>query len=361
MVYEFRPLFQVLLSHGYYESGFVEDMLIEPSSSAVRKMGGQNFFFRNKPGGFLVLARIHKGLDGSSAAVSVSGEISLAFYLRVQSDVFYKVTQIPTQKGMVLYANNLKESGGGLTTGDWQVLPCKSSSWSYDLTTSVREAGFGFGSLLRPLEAGGGILVSSYCLKRPNGEVALESLEAAVLRQIDLDLSGLSEGCYLLEVNLENNQTLPVYRFVYSEAMDWTPTLGMYEWFAQSKPGTSNDLISMEQSHELSFEDVQSYWRYHIVPAENRKPGSLNLVCDRVNGVDATFGAGLPAETPAGNNTICFTSNQQIPLRQSPTGEVSLQQGSSADPIPLPYAAPGYVMEKKSDKLKVFSEIYVYL
>lgn len=360
-MYQFRVLFQVTFPHAYYGSEVAEDLEIEPSPTALRPMNGQNFLFRSQSGSFLILAQIYQGKDEKSTAISVSRDMSLAFYIKVQGDLFFKVTQVPVKKGVALYANNLNEKTEGLMTGDWEVLPYRPSVWSYDLTTAVGEAGFGFTTFLNRLESGGGILVSSYCVKRPTGEVVFMSSGSAVLRKVDLSLSGLTEGCYSLQVTLENGQALPEYLFLYSDVMDWSPTLAMYEWFPQSKEGGASDLIPMNQSYEVAFEHVQSYWRYYVVPMQGWRPSSMSLFCDQVNGVETSFGTGCATMTPDGRDAVSFTSKLKIPLRESSSGMVEMEQGVGGESSPLPFAAPGYVMEKKAGKLQTISEIYVYL
>ena len=354
MTYQFRTLFQVKFPHEYYDSGLVEDLEVVPSDSALKTMSGQNFLFRSELGGFVVLARLHQDTTGESTTISVAEETSLAFYLRPQSETFFQVTQLPTRKGTLLYANNR-------TAEDWELLPYKASSWSYDLTSALQQAGFGFSTFLRTLEAGGGIFVESYCLKDPTGEIVWQSQEGSILRKLDLNCSGLAEGCYSLLITVGSKQTLPEYRFIYSDAIDWNPTLAMYQWFAQSSSARLNKKIAMNQSYQRSFENVQSLWRYYIVPSENKDSASLSLVCDKVNGVDTDFGIGLPAKTPEGRDAVIFTSKKNIPLKQSPTGGVNIRMTHGGELFPLPYASSGYEEYQKLTKSYAISNIYVYL
>jgi len=362
MNFQFRPLFQVLFPHGYYRSKFADDIGFKPSEATVRRLSGQNYLFRAIPGGFLVLARIHEGNESQLSAVSISKDVSLVVYLSIESETFSKVTQIPTENGVALYASNLAGKRiGKTTTGDWELLPYRPTQWTYDIEKAVKDAGFGYAAQGEALDSGGGILVNGWSVTRPTGELVMKSDEKQVLRQLDLNFGDLPEGCYSLQLLVDAGQSLPEFRFLYSAQMDWQPTLAMFEWFPLPRAGGGRDLVPLDQSYEVGFESVTSFWRYVLVPQKLTSTSGWRVTSENVNGVQARWGNGVSTETPDGRAAVTFTSDQKIPLEQSPTGMVVFQEDARVSDVPLPFAGSGYVTEDALRKSRVYSDIYVYL
>jgi len=360
MKYTFASLFEVTFPHAYYDEGVVQDVLMQPASSSQNLMEGLGLLFREKPGGFVVLAQANSDgkTDSQQPVKALKSSDRLAFYLTPQADRFYKVTNLPPLRGSILYANNLTSSRGRPERQSWEELPAKPNLWRFDLAEAIGQAGFGLSNLQMKLQEGGAVIVQSYTVKDFNGETVIQSDEIQVTRYVDVDCSGLLEGGYTLEVELEKRQKLPEYRFVYSALKN--PALALYQWFPRLKLGRLNSNIDLSLEYQQAFQNIESHWRYYIISSKNIQASSIDLSAKLVNGVVVDFGVGSEVLTPAGRSAIAFTSKQCIPLKQSSSGVVSIKRAGDDISIAVPFANEGSKNESGRGEPEWISSIYVY-
>ena len=337
MKISFEPLAKIEFVHSYFPDGLVPGLSLRASASTMSLFQTRRYLQRDSGGGIQLLKK-----SGESA------EERFVFFAQVNNPDFFKLTRLPTKKGVVLFASNISK-GSSVAAGEWAIFPVRGERFEVNVNELIEGAGFGFATEHAALQKGGAVLLSYY-LEDLSGNVVYQSNEFLCNGTIEVDLSGVEDAYYEIVVELAKGARLPATAFVLNSGMANMNPLAVVEWWGGQ---------SEEENFSMTFEEVLSLWRYYVLADETRYRGSFSVSSEKVNGVEVSFQQTLSSKTPSGSEAACFVSDRAIPLRAEPSGNIELEGSEGSVSIPLPYAEPGYVLEERYGKTAVYNNIYV--
>ena len=373
----YTRLFNLLMTHNYYELGKPQGMHFSPTRETMRLLRGGRMLFKTIPTGCTVLYRAES--DEVTPVVEMPANFTLTFVLNVDNKAeFLNITNLnesPSKKyksGNILYFSN--------KPGDASTLPDSPESITHVLIDGTRNRLFTYNFTVsgspnkvrlivtnadgNPVSAG----------SKADGTPLPEELEITksdddmYTRQIDL--RNKPTGLYTITILDETDDSIQHKQETYyvSDELASQNLLGIVDITYESGNG---HLYGDTEQYQLQFSRKETIWKYFVVNKNRHVTlSSEDLFIDdsgqpsaHYSAVNFTREGSEPHSTVSinGLETVIFKSDAPIPFFEIPKSSVQLKKnpGNSVLVSNLPNPSHNGVVKEQSGALE--SEIFVYI
>jgi hypothetical protein len=372
----YPELFRIQCRHRYFADQRCPALEVTPTPLCSRLLEGGGFLFRREPGGGCVY--YDSSAEGQRHISRFHETSPFSFALTGSAAELASVTEMaPMQSGSgwrtIRYFCNLSRDAAAPSAGR-EVLLHPPGEPFRNANLPLRPPQF-------DLSSHGSVIPDTLRLfdmlgnKVPKIACKKEGADKPV-SVVSLNLSGINEGRYLLQIHPGENYDF--YLSSVAPSVRW----GVIEIFAGG-PGMpwiirGGSVLGLDELGPVTFticlEPRRSVWRYYIVsqsPADRTYDGYQILGTPprgKANGTPPMAFSPPIREKLNGKNAWVFESKDPIPLYEYPPDwhEFTLRSnapGAGFGPFALPYARPEntWLERGPNDQTRSCSEIYVYL
>ncbi len=332
-------LFQVALKHSYFKDGLLKGLTCLPTDSGKLQLENIQGVCHSYHGGIAAVSPQAKGNTTVSPRIK---DTNIAFALKLTNPDFINFTTLQDlPPGMVLYGNNLGSANRPVKMSSIRVRP---PQWEIDLAPL----------LPKTLNAQRHILIT-----RPNGAVVLDQSFVTSPKDTTcrVNLRSDSDGAYTVAYTA-GGKTIDQLFFKWDAGVKQN-VLGFFEWFGH-QGGQAQSPTTLGAESTLQFERRKTFWQYYLVlknktDFKNPHIAPVTVGTQTVNFVQTNSNVLLPD----GKHAVEFTSDQLLPLQESPKMDILLEATGLIKGMQLPYAAPDLLYEASTPTARN-SKIYVY-
>jgi hypothetical protein len=307
----FKELFNLKISHNYFNDSVCYDFEIIPTQETIRKMARYKMRFIKQKEKCTAVIR----MDNETSFVPITKDLKLSYALVLKNPSFYNYTDLPSRdpkKEIFLYDNE------GVTK-------------NLNLTTSrLRPSVFGF-----RLENDKDALTLS--IKNKSGEVVFNELPIKDLDEfvVSADLNDQQDGTYEMEL-FDAGESVYNENFYLSNFLWGLRPLGLIEIVIKDDHDFSN-----ARAYEIQFTYKSVQWIYHVTLNKDYTGYTINLKDSKQddNDIESDYPTAVFKETTGVSSyekgkTLVFKSVKQqgqdfidetIPLLESPNKDLKLE------------------------------------
>lgn len=364
----YRPLLQVNLRHGFYQSGLsTEDFNVIPSEATARLFAQTGVIFRPTHSGFSIFVEVTQDSIEPTSPPSLPetlrefsiDALRMHFYLVEKNTYLSNITDLPNYRPgkQLFYFNNLRDDqvDGRLHLGDSFINQRIGEPLSRPLGNTVTYAfSPAVSSATMELEDAFGNAIFEQSFDHSElGNVAEEY-------RLDLSsINNLAAGRYLLRHQGGPGQPLS---FFYDPNALSGAIFGVIELFDSTVNLTTNNSeqvplayrflidnrIQQIDGYTVQFEPRKTTWRYLVNKKYDTSPYTLNNldpIADFSKSVDG--------------NLATFTSNQERDLSELPASITLFHSGTELTKLPSPHLTTH--LQKGLAEGSFISDMYVYV
>lgn len=365
----YQPLCKLQLEHSYYdETRDAGNFRIHPTPACQRILDHHHILFRQTENGVLLYVAVIPDTKPPELFQELNLEtLKLAFWLEVINPLFFNISALPAEHNVgkeLFYFNNLTDHRPSHADGEPLYLNDTTSKQSLGaslelLTGSLYTASFKqkVTDITLNLKDQFENILKSIPINEPNGLSEY---------RIDLaDISGLIPGQYLLE-----NENTPddSYHIYYDPELRGKSIFGLIELYNTTTnltPDSSEKVISSYQflssdnkltplsAYILRLNNRETIWRY-IVTMKYQDTGlDLSKLSIKYDSGAPTFAKTLK------DKQIIFTSEEALPLKETPPSVSLLLDGEDYMSLPIPTSSTA--LQKPSELNDLSSDMYIYI
>lgn len=408
--FQFEKLFELYVSHQYYEDGRCYDFLIIPTCDSLEIMNDLGLHFTQRPGGFILAYDEGRKNALMNYIQSEKGHMPrLSFEMVMENSLFINFTDLPTKTNQLyesLYFCNRNAHKSKKKT--------LINTGEYVSGEELFDSKYGLIKVENPDRtkkyqvelidiSGNSVIIEPFCARIPSDvekdrHISIKGFNTAKMRPkliksnknkvtckddecferefIYIDLDSVPCGKYRIQItNMDDKPDLPEGPPFISHLADCTPLGFMDILFTDPDAnGNSNDFYPIQhdgtvtpRSYSICFNMRSTIWKYFVVVPENR----VNYHDLKIKGNGTTF-TPLPLETVNGNKAWPFESTGSVALKEAPPYKFTLKGKKEGANSPvtiinrLPAASADQILpENRGETGKggktVYSDIYVYV
>ncbi|MDR8390621.1 hypothetical protein NC796_05690 [Aliifodinibius sp. S!AR15-10] len=373
----YNRLFNLRVSHDYFEDGKLRGMKLAPTRETGRILRGGQMLFKTIPTGFTILYKAEA--DEISPIVELSAELTLTFTMAVENKAeFLNITNLdesPTESyrsGNILYFTN--------NPGAVSINAESPESISHVLIDGTQNSLFTYHFTVSGSPNQVRLIVSD-----EDGNVVSAGTEVdGTPLPSELEVAKNDDDSYSRQIDLRNKPTglytitilhitddTTQYKeetFYVSDELASQNVLGIVDIIYES---TTGHLYADTEQYELQFSRKETIWKYFVVnknqhvtlASEDLFIEDLGLPSAHYSPITFTREGDEPHATVSinGMETVIFRSDTPIPFFEIPKASVQLKKnpGDTILVSNMPNPAHNGVVKEQSGALE--SEIYVFI
>lgn len=365
MLLDYHLLSHIRVNHLFFSNGLAAVTELVTSRDTLKKARSLGLIIKQSPGDLKILGSVNTEDKIKTIDPALQSNFTLTFYLRITDKHWTNYTNLEKKQNQTLFFSNLNNK----KVDDIYALHSTEFASDNDLIDTLH---------LSPVSINDFELKSPQLVKIGG---AFEDCNYAIIPGNEttfLDPKNLDEGLY----ELKDGDTLVKRYFVQKEPgifygichLVFGDTQGIDQPFADPN-GAVTPYTAL-----INFSALSTYWRYFI-PAEQLKQfngiqiksvkesnGNGNGTAeDTAESIENGFTDPKTVKAPNGQEMLCFTSKEEIELREKPTGKLQLRknvgvenrsEGIIINHLPLPKKESLYRLNENGDR---FSDIYIYI